>query len=406
MTTTTEKDKFIVQGVGIDTSTIISKPWIESNGEIFDYIHTSISANNDFLLKEYIGSQPGAPIITTIDFIDNPERAILGHLMEIDRKKINLLLVSGKALSGRKDQVKDIIAGLRNSGLIEEFGISNPEGVDQIQEIQDIIGERVKFISMELCPLHFNYEIVKYSKENEVCILGFNPFGGYLSSPRVIETFSIPYLLGFSGTYSTVVFLSGRDLLGSIDCRDYIRKYIIGNYSSAEFILRKSISKLVKPIKRIVNTSIDVVNGKIIIPYNYRETLYPLEDIVVSLGNDPKTYIEESVPTTDTEKSVQEILDVTEFPEDMSIDDKYAIVRYQVLSTIRGLYPEWELNVINLGDRILGIKISKQIREGKFFSRKKKTREESKNFLLAVTSMDSPVLFVESPDEKYTSKED
>ena len=109
MTTSTNinDEKFKIQGVGIDTSTIITKPWLEEGGEIFDYIHTSISVNNDFLLSEYIKNQPGAALITTIDFISNPERALLGHVIELERKKIDLLLVSGDALENKIDEFDD-----------------------------------------------------------------------------------------------------------------------------------------------------------------------------------------------------------------------------------------------------------------------------------------------------------
>lgn len=45
------------------------KPWVDSEDEYsFDYFHTSISANNDFLISEFIKSFPGGNLITSIDF--------------------------------------------------------------------------------------------------------------------------------------------------------------------------------------------------------------------------------------------------------------------------------------------------------------------------------------------------
>lgn len=404
---TTENNKFKIQGVGIDTSTIITKPWKEDDGEIFDYIHTSISSNNDFLISDYVKSQPGASLITTIDFINNPETVLLGHIMELGRNKIDLLLVSGDVLEKNLENLKDTVESLRISKLIDEIGISNPSSVDQIKNIEKSLEDKIKFISLNICPLHFEYDIIKYARENSIDILGFNPFGGYISSNSVISSFTVPYLLGFSSTYSTIVFLSGRDLINSINSRDYIRNNIIGADYSTKFILKKNVSRLYKPLKKVVDTSF-IVSDNLILSYNIPTLMYPFSDICVTLG---KEYNLISIPTknrTKTEENVDNLLYITEFPDNVSLEDKYAITRYQVLSVIRARYPEeegWKVNMINLGDRILGIGIVREIRKKKNKFWKGKKEIESNNFLLAVPNKDVTV-FLENPDLKNTSQEE
>ena len=405
---TTNVSKFKIQGVGIDTSSITEKPWIESGGEIFDYIHTSIRANNDFLLKEYVGSQPGASLITTIDFFDNPERAILGHVMELGRNKVDLLLVPGNVLSKKLGVLKDTVDALKHSSLIGELGISNPSSPDEIKEISGALGEKIKYISLNLCPLHFNYDVIEYAKGEGIDILGFNPFGGSLSAEGIIQAFTVPYLLSFAGSYSTILFLSGRDLFRAIDGRDYLRRNVIGAESSSKFTLKKSVNRLYKPLKKVVNTSL-MFSDNIILSYDSPGIMYPPDEVVVTLGKEYELIPRENkYSITKTEDSVNSLLDITEFPNDGDWKDKYAIVRYQILGLLRSLYPEedgWKMNLIPGGDRVLGIGLVRETREkpsAKIFKGKKIT--ESLYFLLYINS-EGTVMFVENPDLKFTPEE-
>lgn len=399
-------EKFKIQGVGIDTSTIITKPWLEEGGEIFDYIHTSISANNDFLLSEYIKNQPGAALITTIDFINNPERALLGHIIELERKKIDLLLVSGDALENKINEFDEIIKSLKTSKLIEEFGISCPSSVEQIEKISKAYSGNIKFISLNICPLNFNYDIIEYCRSNNIDILGFNPFGGYISAPGIINSFTIPYLLAFSSTYSTILFVSGRDLFSAIDCREYIKNNIIGSNTSSRFILKKNVSRLYKPFKKVVDTSL-IIDDKTTLSYNIPTVMYPLSDICITLG---KTYNiipkKEDTTRTNIEKEIYDLLDITEFPDNCSQENKYAISRYQILGLLRVKYPKedgWTMNLVNIGDKILGIGVVRKIKEKKSKFWKGKTKEEYNYFLLAVPDKDT-IIFTENIDIKNSAE--
>lgn len=408
---TTTSTKFKVQGVGLDTSNMTIKPWVDpENDYSFDYFHTSIAANNDFLISEFIKSYPESSLITTIDFLDNLERTLLGHLLELGRKKIDLLLIDSEVILKNLGTVKETINQLKEYKVIDEFGVKNPKTAEDLKAIEEAIGEKIKFVSLDLCPLNFNYDIVNYCKENTIELLGFNPLGGYINSASVISSFTIPYLLGFSGNYCSVVFLSGRDLILSKESMLYIKDNIIGSECSSKFSLKKNVSRLHKPLKKVVDTSL-IFNKNLVLSVDSPEYLFPLEDININLGS-PVNIVDGIDPKlrTEIEMFVDDLLDVTEFPKDVTLQSKYALVRYQVLSTLRMKFPEtdgWSINIVNTGKLISGILVHRVVEEKKkgFFKKKKNSlKYESKHFLCALPKIDLPV-FIEEPDDKNTPLE-
>ena len=296
--------------------------------------------------------------------------------------------------------------------LIEEFGISNPESINQIKDIETALGEEIKYVSLDICPLHFNYEIINYCNEHGIYILGFNPFGGYISAPGMISSFTMPYLLGFASTYSTVLFLSGRDIIGSIGCRGYIRENIIGKEVSPKFLLKKSVNKLYKPIKKVVNTSVNL-RSDLILEYDIPEFMYPLDELTITLGKTGINVVPEfnKDNRTKTEESVYNILDITDFPEDGTINDIFAISRYQILSVLRTIYPEidgWKLDSVSFGERIsvIGVsRVTRKKRRGVFG--KKEEEKETENFLFTVLDKDN-IIFIQNyeGDNKNSSVKD
>ena len=142
--------KFRVEGVGLDTTTLEYQP-----GEDFEfqYIFTSISSNNENIVKDF---SPGAALVTYIDFLDKADEAIISHLELLDRSIVDLLLVDAKC-----DFLKyaDVLSSCVSLGSVDTIGIYGPESVDRIKEIQEVL-PNLKYIGLELCPLNFNYEVV------------------------------------------------------------------------------------------------------------------------------------------------------------------------------------------------------------------------------------------------------
>ena len=234
-----------IKGVGLDTTNL---DYVADVGE-FDYLHTSISANNGLIVRGIL-EESIATIITSIDFLDQIKIAVNNHLFELGREKLDLLLINSSCdFEKYADQVQELL----DSGLVDQIGIKNPNSPEEIKRIMKTV-PKIKYISLELCPLNFNYEVVKFCEDNDIDLLVFNPFGGYISAPVLIDSFTIPYLLNFAAYYGTIVFLSGREI-SSNSQRQYLEPLIDSDVENESlYQLTKSVKRLVKPIKKMVNT--------------------------------------------------------------------------------------------------------------------------------------------------------
>lgn len=312
-----------IRGVGLDTTNL---DYIADVGD-FDYLHTSISANNGLIIRGIL-EESIATIITSIDFLDQSKTAITNHLYELGRDKIDLLLIN---TSCDFEKYSEEIKGLLESELVDQIGLKNPNSPEEIKRIMKTV-PKIKYISLELCPLNFNYDVVKFCEDNEIDILVFNPYGGYISAPTLIDSFTMPYLLNFAAYYGTIVFLSGRELSSKAQ-KAYLEP-LIGTDIENESIyqLNKNIKKLVKPIKKMVNTSI-IVNEDITLPFkSLQSSLFSGDDLILSLD---KTYynIDEDIEVDDVAKYVKDRLEDKEYklPQDTGNDgDLLSVLRYYV----------------------------------------------------------------------------
>lgn len=162
------------------------------------------------------------------------------------------------------------------------------------------------------------------------------------------------------------------------------------------------MSRLHKPLKKVVDTSL-IFNKNLVLSVDSPEYLFPLEDININLGS-PVNIVDGVDPKlrTELEMFVDDLLEVTEFPKDATLQSKYAVVRYQVLSALRMKFPEtdgWNIHVVNTGKLVSGILVHRDRRKEKgIFKRKKFSKIESKHFLCALPKIDLPV-FIEEPDK-------
>lgn len=379
---------FKVSGVGIDTSTIFYYPSEDRcNKDNYDYIYTSISKGNSYIISNYIKSQPGATLISEIDYLNNFDSVIPDFLYEINRDKINLLLFNSNIENWEKykNEVLENIAFLKEDcGLIEEIGLKNPKSVDEIKKINEILGFEVKYIALDICPFNFNYDIINWCYENKIHIIGFNPFGGYISSNNLINSFTIPYLLSFSSNYSDVVILSGRDLLYSSENFNYI-KQLIGKESSPKYTLKKNVlGKLVKPFKKIINTSL-IVSNNLILSYEEPEKLFYESDIDLSIG---KYKIELSKEKTAFEEEINTYISTLSIPEDSNDSGKITFLRYKLIPSLcksssdKGQFRS--IKYLRVGDNNLIMTISFVVDSKKRWFKKNLLEESSKIYILTI----------------------
>lgn len=359
---------FKISGVGIDTTTMKFKPTdLET---VYSYIYTSISANNDYIISDYVKSMPGSSLIVGIDFLDSVNELLFRHIKTLERDKVDLLLIDSNC---NWDNLN--IIELKNSG-VEKIGIKNPISIEQIEQAKTKLENNLEFIGLDLSPFYFNYDIINYCNNNNIQVLSFNPFGGNLSAPSMIECFTAPYLLSFSGTYSSVVFLSGRDLYYSSESKKYLEG-LIGKESKSVFLLRKNVNKLVKPVKKVVNTAIKF-DESIVINYDSPELLYDFDEISFSLGKTKNDLISIDDKTlTEVEKEVKNLFNISYIPSDISENSLFALYRYQAFNYLKVKYIEslgWNTEYVRLGNNMIAIKVNKEA-EKKWFKKSKKAEE-------------------------------
>lgn len=367
------KNKLV--NVGVDLSNVYYQPYVDVNE--FDYVHTSIESNNDIELS--IELSESTKLITTVNFLDNIESVINDHLYNFKKDKIELLLINSNC---DFNKYADNINSLLESGKVVQIGISNPSSVEQLNKLKDtIVG--LNTISLNICPLSFNYDIIKWCDEENINIFGFNPFGGSLTAPQAIDSFTIPYLLGFAATYSSVVFLSGKDQINLHDNKNYLFE-LLDKEIQPKYILKKSVNKLVKPLKKTIHTALTI--GEDILPYNYPTAMYNPSELSLSLiKQDVKlAEVSEEGASTSFEDSVRELLKSTEVPEDGDIQAYIALTKTKIMQLVEEYYPSNDNCYYSLNrgaDNIFVLIISKDLfkKVGWF---KKEVNTETKNFLL------------------------
>jgi hypothetical protein len=355
-----------IKGIGLDTTTL---DYVADVGD-YDYLHTSISANNGLIIRGIL-EESIATIITSIDFLDQADKAIINHLYELGRDRIDLLLINSTCdFEKYSEQIKDLL----DSSLVDQIGLKNPNNPEEIKRIMKIM-PKLKYISLELCPLNFNYEIVKFCEDNDIDILVFNPYGGYISAPVLIDSFTMPYLLNFAAYYGTIVFLSGRELSSNAQKR-YLEPLIDAEVENESiYQLNKTVKKLVKPLKKMVNTSI-VINEEITLPFQaLQSSLFSGDDLILSLD---KTYykVNKNDDLDDVEKYITEYLSKKEeykLPEDTGNDSNS-------LSVLRYYISKWLDEILDRNNTVINcVKLSNNIFVYLVYEEEKKRRNTNYN---------------------------
>ena len=354
------KKKFKIKGVGLDTTTITETP-VSGVYPNPDYVFTSISANNDYLLSDYLKSiKSKYSLITEIDFLDESENILQEHLKTIGLEKIDLLLLPDTL---DWNLVMKKITVLEDDKVIENFGVYNPSSLDKLKEIQKIVknsGKELEFISLNISPLEYNHDILEYVENEDILVFGFNPIGGFLSAPRNIKAFSLPYLLGFSAYNSDIVMLSGRNIYESWKSSEYLKK-LVGKEGSPKYICRKNVSRNIKPLKRLIGTSVNINPGTII-PYTEDTFLMDPNDITITLGNPVSQYpvLKATDEKDNLVKEINHYLESIHFPSDSSKQDDMAVVRYKLTDYLEIEYPKdsgWKFGYLRFGNTVMAISI-------------------------------------------------
>ena len=345
------QEKFKIQGVGIDTLNITYDPSFST--EKFDYIYTSLTANNERLIGEWVNSmRPTPPLIVYSEFIDSVVPILKEHLEMLGRAKTQLLLLNAEKVIGAKKEWLDEL----NLGPIDNLGIQCPKDVEELKKASEVLGREIKYVALPISPLEFQYDVLEYCKENKITVIGLNPLGGELSAPRNIRSFSLPYLLSFCAFHSDIVIVSGRELVKAEENYEYLTS-LIGLECGEEFDLKKSISKPVKEIKKAVWTSLDMEDGDII-PYNDPSLL--VDSAKFKFGSPLKTLKERETYEEGTFLGkLTHYLEVLHYPEDGGDSGRFTAARHKLLGLIKEDYKGWGIAEVKAGSDILMVTITK-----------------------------------------------
>lgn len=313
-------EKFKVLAAGLDLSNLNYEVNLENTK--FDFWATSLKSGNDHLYK----LPTEGDLVVIVDFLDGLKSALEGHLKQIGRWQVDLLLVPARKDYTKLEEVLDMVGGV---------GIYNPENSEDLVEsymsLRSII--RPQYLGINLSPIEFRYDILKKAEELELEIISFNPFGGKLNYERCLDAFSAPYLLEFSSTYSSLVFLSSRDILTSQLESVYIEN-IIGKESSPIYKLEKEVVNLIKPLRRLVNTSLSFEDGEI----GYRNPyLISLPgDLRFNLGSTVETTIRPGIPGEPFyDNFIGYIESICKYPKDGDDIDFITILKYKTIESLK-----------------------------------------------------------------------
>lgn len=382
---------FKIVNVGLDTSDLNYIPSQEHLSD-FKYIHTSVKKNNDCMLSEIFDEESievktwntKRTLVTEIDCVDSINKVILSHVNALGKDWIDILEIP--ASCNWTEDTAEQLHGLIEAGIIYDISIKNPETVEKLEEIVNLLKTfniDIAFVSIDICPFNFNLDIINWCKDNNVSVMGYNPMGGYVNSANIIQSFSVPYLLGFAATYCDIVFLSSRDMLKSIQSAKYLTSLISKNTESI-YVLKKSVFKLQKPIKKVVWTSA-IYDDNVYIPYESPENV-PVdgENIIVSLGCELETFPEDTeIEKTELEKEMKGFIGQLSYPFDASKETKFSMTKNQVISYLKSKNPDHIFTYSLINDTTIAVKAKKESITGWF---KKVVSMDQRTYIISMRS--------------------
>lgn len=270
------KRLFKISAVGLDTTALNYPADLEPDE--YEYVHINFNSNNDEFIKSIV--RDTRYIFMTVDFIDGLYNSIVDYC-----GWNSLVCLKGLLINANCDfeTYKGEIVRLQNSPYVAEsgIGISQPETVEQLIKISKIID--FDYISLNICPLNFNAEVIKWAEQHNKKIIGFNPFGGHISSADLIDSFTVPYLLGVIATYADYVFLSSRDLVYAASDRIYLES-LIGCEFEKLYLFTKSLNKLNPPIKKAIKNYL-IVDGEIVIEVEDPCFTFSKGELIISISS-------------------------------------------------------------------------------------------------------------------------
>lgn len=310
---------FKVKGVGLDITNL--REYYSYSSESINYIHTTLGSGNEFNCAELVRKykemhKENLKFIVTVNKLSELTVHAVHTLLQVfDLGKVDLMFIDADC---EIENNVEVINSLVKNKLVDNFGISNPKNQSTLKKLVETmegilsLENPMKYVSLPVNPLYFDLELLNWAKEKEINIFGFNPFGGHISSGAVIDSFSVPYLLGFAAMYSDVVVLScrGDKYDRSTQQADYIMA--LRNRPDSEdvskYILTKSTKKLYKPLNKLIFTSLGITEDSSV-SYNDPELISSPDDLSFNFGYPVSNYSDNDTDRTEYKVTIANVND-------------------------------------------------------------------------------------------------
>jgi hypothetical protein len=388
--------KFQVQGVGLDT-TNINHPFGDEE-DWFDYIYTSISANNDFILKDSLKHlNPEPPLIVYVEFLENLSDLLNYHLNMLGRDQVDLLLFDAEL---KPEDIEKEMEGFRSN--VRAYGVKDVKSVKQLESFLNIQTIEIRHVGLNISPTDFNYEVVEFCRDNRISLFGFNPIGGYLSSARNINAFTIPYLLSFAAANCDVVILSGRDTQKAWEDMKFLRTLRDSEYvDDSLYELEKKVYKPASSLPVAIKTAVDLGHGYKL-PYvdPHFSTLIGT-DIITSFKTTceyPSNYVGIYEVQPDYIK-VQNILALLNYKDSWPQEIRFAYARYNVMNYFEQNYPHAHMEYVLIGKTILLINFYQPTLYKGAFLWQKIVQEEVKGVYILANPENNKIIWRQADEE-------
>lgn len=270
-----------IVNIGLDLNNVFHDPSnipeITNKLSTFDSIFMDLYATNDFLIADWVeNSFPNSQLIFTIQ---NPRDGI-EELVEFKadmfgKKEVGVLF----DLSSFENPLE---MPLFYTERVTTLGARNPKSIEQLELFKENY-RRLDYIGLDLSPLNFYYDVIKWAEQNNIPIIGFNVMGGYQNSARMISTFSVPYLLLFSAKYCSTVVTSGRSLFQALENKQFLEQLIGMSCNLPEIEENKNTFKLPPPATKLVYTSMKLGGDSFVLDYNFPSFLISPDSLSISL---------------------------------------------------------------------------------------------------------------------------
>lgn len=390
--------KYKVQNVGIDTTNLRGSFGGE---EVFPFVYTSISENNDYLVGQYIDPEDDQSILVYIDFTERLEELLKLHMEALGVKKVDMLFFNADL------DPKKVYEACKTLGDIcpPIFGIKDPKNTRQIEGFLNLPDFKVQGVGIPLSPTEFDYSIVQFCVDHEIPIYGFNPFGGYISAARNISSFTVPYLLSFAAAHCEVVMLSGRNVGESEDDMKFLKSLIGETHNKGEYFLDRKVHKPVSSMGRGVYSSLDLGHGYKL-PYNSNDFCsLDSRDVILNFGRPIVEYPAEYSGIYEVQPDfvrIRDMIGTLKYEDSWSSDIKFAYTRYKVMEYFKENYPEATMSYILIGKSVFFIDFWRDAKfKGTFLWKVLVEKEIQRTYFLA--NLGDDIIFREVDEEDMES---